>query len=275
MIVVTGATGKIGSALLADLLAHDVDALRGVTRGTASFPAGVDMVSADLAREDGLREALAGARSLFLLQGMAPEEPIFEVARRAGVEHVVLVSSITVQTHPHLPAAEVNRGVEERLKASEMAWTILRPTQFASNTLMWTASVRDHGEVRAPYPDTGLPAIHPSDIAAVARAALLDPVHRGRTYSLTGPERVTPRQQAAAIAAALGRELSFVELSREQAQQELTPFFGAETAHAVLDLMGGDANEELLAVRDTVAEITGRPGTPFAQWAEENAAAFA
>jgi uncharacterized protein YbjT (DUF2867 family) len=275
MIVVTGATGKIGSALLADLLAHDVGAVRGVSRGATSFPAGVEAVSADLTRETDLRPALTGARSLFLLQGMAPEAPILEAARRAGVEHVVLVSSITVQTHPHLPAAAVNRGVEELLKASDMAWTILRPTQFASNTLLWASSVRDHGEVRAPYPDIGLPAIHPADIAAVALAALLDPVHRGKIYPLTGPWRVTPRQQAAAIATAVERELSFVELTREQAHQELTPFFGAETAHAVLDLMGGDTNDELLAVRDTVTEVTGRPATPFAQWAKENAAAFA
>lgn len=61
-----------------------------------------------------------------------------------------------------------------------MAWTILRPTQFASNTLWWAQSIRDQGVVRAPYADTGLPAIHPADIAAVARVALTEPGHRVR-----------------------------------------------------------------------------------------------
>ncbi len=184
------------------------------------------------------------------------------------------MSSITVQTHPHLPAAGANAAVERLLKDSGMAWTILRPTQFASHTLWWATSIREHGTVDVPYADLGLPAIHPADIAAVARTALVEPGHRGRTYPLTGPERVTARQQVAALAAALGQELSLVEISREQAPRQMASFMGDETANAVLDLMGGDLNEELLKVRDTVPQLTGRPATPFRQWAAEHAAAF-
>jgi uncharacterized protein YbjT (DUF2867 family) len=62
-----------------------------------------------------------------------------------------------------------NLAVERLLQDSGMAWTILRPTQFASNALMWAASIRDRETVRAPYADTGLPTIHPADIASVAR----------------------------------------------------------------------------------------------------------
>ncbi len=164
--------------------------------------------------------------------------------------------------------------MEELLKASGMAWTILRPTQFASNTLMWAASVRGHETVRAPYAETALPTIHPADIAAVARVALTEPGHHGCTYALTGPEPVTPRQQAEAIGAALGREVPFAEISRWQARAQMAAVFGAEAADAVLDLTGGDVNDELLAVRDTVAQITGTPARPFRQWAAENADAF-
>ncbi|GGU69707.1 NAD(P)H-binding protein [Lentzea flava] len=276
MILVTGATGNIGSVLLEELRAGGAGAVRGLTRdiARAGFPAGVDAVEGDLSRPDGLGLALAGVRSLFLLPGFGGEAEVLAAARQAGVEHVVLVSSITVQTHPHLPAAQANQTVEELLKDSGLDWTILRPTQFASNTLMWAPSIRDHGTVRAPYPDVGLPSIDPADIAAVARVALTEPGHRGRTYPLTGPRRVTPREQTADIAAALGRELSFVEISRAQAHQELTPHLGDEVADAVLDLMGGDVNDELLAVRDTVERITGRPAAPFSRWAQANAAAF-
>lgn len=69
--------------------------------------------------------------------------------------------------------------MERSLKASGMAWTILRPTQFASNALMWAAAVRGHETVRAPYADTALPTIHPADIAAVARVALTGPATGG------------------------------------------------------------------------------------------------
>lgn len=270
MILVTGATGKIGGALLAGLRDEPVRALtRDLSR--AAFPAEVEAVEGDLTADP--RPLLKGVRALFLLRGLAPEAPIIDAAVEAGVEHVVLVSSITVLTHPHLPEAGTNRAVEDLVRDSGLTWTILRPTQFASNTLLWARSIRDHATVHAPYADVGLPAIHPRDIAAVARKALTDTVHSGRTYELTGPALVTPRQQTAAIATAIGRPLSLVELTRDQAHHDLTPFFGDQTA-SVLDLMGGDTNEELLTVRDTVDQVTGRPATPFIQWAVDNADAF-
>lgn len=276
MILVIGATGNIGRPLLGELRLAGAAPVRGLTRdaGQASFAEGVEWAEGDLARADSLKAALEGARSLFLLSGMGAEAEVLASARQAGVEHVVLVSSIMVQTHPHLPAAGANLAVERLLRDSGMAWTILRPTQFASNTLWWAQSVRDQGVVRAPYADIGLPTIHPVDIAAVARAALTEPGHQGQTYALTGPECVTARRQAAAIAAALGREVAFIEIGREAAHRQMASFMGDETADAVLDLMGGDINDELLTVRDTVPQVTGFAARSFQQWASENGAAF-
>ncbi|MFM9444703.1 SDR family oxidoreductase [Streptomyces acidiscabies] len=270
MILVTGATGNIGRALLKELRGTRV---RGLTRDVAraGFP---EAVEGDLTRPETLDSAWEGARSLFLLQGTGAEEDILVHARRAGVEHVVLVSSITVETHPHLPAAKRNRAVEEALRGSGMEWTVLRPTQFASNTLWWAPMIRELGEVRAPYVDTGLPAIHPADIAAVAHRALTTPAHRNRTYALTGPARVTVREQVTALAGALGRTIALTGLTRTEAHDAMTAYMDPETANAILDLTGGDVNEELLRVRTTVPEITGAPGRTYRQWARENADAF-
>ncbi|MEV4943366.1 NAD(P)H-binding protein [Streptomyces zaomyceticus] len=276
MILVTGATGNIGSALLKELHARGVGPLRGLTRDAAraGFPAGVETVEGDFAEPASLKPALEGVRSLFLVSRLGPDADILEAARQAGVEHVVLVSSITVQTHPHLGPAGENLAVEQLLKASGMAWTILRPTQFASNTLMWAASIRGHETVHAPYAETALPTIHPADIASVARVALTETGHHGRTYALTGPEPVTARQQVEAIAAALGREVPFAETSRRQAHAQMAAVFGPEAADAVLDVTGGDVNDELQLVRDTGFQVTGTPARRFRQWASENAHAF-
>ncbi|MEU5638014.1 SDR family oxidoreductase [Streptomyces milbemycinicus] len=276
MILVTGATGNIGNALLTELRASGAGPLRGLTRDTAraGFPAGVEAVEGDFGRVATLKPALDGVRALFLPSRMGPDADILDLARQAGVERVVLVSSITIQTHPHLGPAKENLAVERLLRDSGMAWTILRPTQFASNALWWADAIRTRELVRLSYADVGLPAVHPADIAAVARVALTEPGHHGRTYALTGPERVTARQQVEAIAAALEREVPLVEISREEAHRDMAAFLGDEAADAVLDLMGGDVNDELLKVRDTVEWVTGRPARPFRQWAAENAAAF-
>ena len=276
MILVTGATGNIGSALLRELQACGAGPIRGLTRDAAraGFPDGVEAAEGDFAEAASLEPALEGVRALFLVSRLGPDADILDAARRAGVEHVVLVSSITVQTHPHLGPAAENLAVERLLQDSGMAWTILRPTQFASNALMWAASIRERDTVRMPFADTGLPTIHPADIAAVARVALTEPGHRGRTYALTGPERVTARQQVESIAAVLGREVPFTEIGREEAHARMTAVFGAEDADAVLDVMGGDVNEAIQQVRDTVEQVTGSAARTFREWASENAAAF-
>ncbi|MFE3474230.1 hypothetical protein AAGT00_01590 [Streptomyces cavourensis] len=86
--------------------------------------------------------------------------------------------------------------------------------------------------------------------------------------------RTTAGQQVETIAALLGREVPFTEISRQEAHREMAGFLGDEAADAVLDLTGGDVTDELLMVRDTVFRITGSPARTFHQWATENAAAF-
>ncbi|APE37344.1 capsule biosynthesis protein CapD [Nocardia mangyaensis] len=276
MILVTGATGNIGSSLLRELRAHDAGSVRALTRdvATARFPAGVEAVEGDLADVSSLKSALAGVHSLFLVPRLGPDAEILDAARRAGVEHVVLVSSITVHTHPHLGPAADNAATEKLLEASGMAWTILRPTQFASNALLWAPTIQAHHPIELPYPDASLPTIHPADIASVARVALAEPGHTGTHYALTGPEPLSARDQLATIATLLGRDIPITEITRERARPTTAALFGEEAADAVLDITGGDLNPEIQRVRATVPRLTGEPGRTFRQWAAENVTAF-
>ncbi|WP_433592093.1 NAD(P)H-binding protein [Nocardia sp. CA-145437] len=250
--------------------------IRALTRDTAGafIPAGVEAAKGDLADTSSLTAALDGVRSMFLVPRLGPDAEIIDRARRAGVEHVVLVSSITVETHPHLGPAADNAAVEKLLEASGMDWTILRPTQFASNALMWALTIQAGQPVRTPYADTGLLAIHPTDIASVVRVALTEPGHRRQRYALTGPAPISARQQVATIAGLLNRDLEFTEITREQARPSMAAVFGEDAADAVLDVTGGDVNDALLHVRDTVSRVTGSAARTFTQWAEENVDAF-
>ncbi|MGW0191534.1 SDR family oxidoreductase [Streptomyces sp. NPDC003362] len=276
MILVTGATGNIGRPLVSDLHRRGALPVRALSRepARAGLPEGVEVFGGDLADPGSVVPALKGARALFLLSGHGAEADLLAAAREAGVGHVVLVSSLAVGTHPHLRAVAGHLAAERLLRDSGMAWTVLRPTQFASNALWWADSIRAEGVVRVPYPDVGLPAVHPADIAAVARVALTEPGHAGRVYEVTGPERVTPREQAAALSAVLGRDIGVVRTDPEGAHRELAALIGEDGAAGVLDLTGRDLTDDLVRVRDTVPRITGVPARTFREWAAGQRAAF-
>jgi uncharacterized protein YbjT (DUF2867 family) len=152
-------------------------------------------------------------------------------------------------------------------------WTVLRPGGFHSNTFAWAESIRAHATVAAPFADVALPTVDPADIAAVAATVLREPGHSGRTYVLTGPAPISPRQQAEAISKALEKELRFVEQTREQAREHFGQFMPAPVVEATLDILGAPIPRET-AVSPHVATILRREPRTFADWAKRNAAIF-
>ncbi|MER7728775.1 NAD(P)H-binding protein [Streptomyces sp. NPDC096323] len=278
MIVVTGATGNIGQPLT-QALADAGQQVRAVSRHTAAVPDGVHHVVADLAEPGGLKSALTGADALFLLlsgdlhaTGANPAEIIGDAAA-AGVRRVVLLSTLGVVTRPSGETRIAMRALEDTLRESGLEWVILRPGGFASNALWWADSVRTQQVVAAPFGDVGVPVIDPADIAAVAAACLLDDRHTGGVYELTGPEVITPRRQAEAIAAALGSPVKFHELTREEAKAAMSQSMPAELADDTLDIIGSPSPAEL-RISPHVQQVLGRAPHPFADWAARNVAAF-
>ncbi|WP_431955345.1 SDR family oxidoreductase [Nocardia lijiangensis] len=281
MIVVTGATGNIGRSLV-PLLAAAGAQVTAVSRGVGdvALPEGVRHVAADLADPASLSPALAGAEALFLLitgeQLMAGPDPedVLGVVADAGVRRVVFVSSLGTQTRPEAAGYDRIRAYEKAIQASDMEWTILRPGGFFSNTYAWAESVRAENVVAAPFGSVGLPSVDPADIAAVAAAALREDEHAGRIYTLTGPALSTPREQAAALGAALGAEVRFVELSPAQAREGMLRFMPEAVADHTLEILGAPTPGELLISTD-IEKVLGRPASAYAEWAERNRAVFA
>ncbi|NRQ33424.1 NAD(P)H-binding protein [Nonomuraea sp. NN258] len=280
MIVVTGATGNVGRSLV-QAIAETGAEVTAVSRGLApvDLPAGARHVRADLAEPETLRPAFAGGETLFLHDGGAgghglDQEAILDVAGSSGIRRVVLLSSQGVTTRPESAShGGVMRALEESVRASGLAWTILRPGGFASNAFAWAQSVRAERTVAAPFGDVGLPVIDPADIAEVAAAALLKDEHAGHVYELTGPAVVTPRQQAAAIGAALGEPVRFVELTRAEAHARMAAFMPEPVVATTLAVLGEPTAAELRLSPD-VERVLGRAARTFSDWARRNVEAF-
>lgn len=277
MIVVTGATGNVGRPLV-QALAEAGEQVTAVSRRRPDdLPVGVRHQVADLADPDSLAGALKGAEALFLLIAGSGTEldpaAILSVAKAAGVRRVVLQSSQIVGTRPDFPSHAGLRAFEQAVQQSGLDWTVLRPGGFASNAYLWAEPVRAHRTVAAPFGDVSLPVIDPTDIAEVAAAVLRDATHAGRTYELTGPAPVSPRQQAAAIGAALGEPVAFVPQSPAEARAQLLHFMPEPVVDGTLGILGAPSAAEQRVSPD-VERVLGRAPHTFADWARRNAPAF-
>jgi uncharacterized protein YbjT (DUF2867 family) len=276
MIAVIGATGNVGRSLTR-LLADAGEDVIAISRHGGHDTSRVRNAHADLAQPEGLRDALRGARAVFLMIAGSGETldagAIVAALADAGARHVVLLSSIGARSRPTAISHEPLRRLESELKRSRMTWTILQPGGFYSNAMAWIPGVRAQQTVAAPFGDVAIPSVDPDDIAAVAAVALRDEHHAGATYELTGPAPITPRQQAEVLATAIGIPLSFVELTRAQATEAWRAFMPASVVETTLDALG-TPNEIERRLSPDVERVLGRPAQPFAAWAALNAGAF-
>ncbi|WP_419702951.1 NAD(P)H-binding protein [Promicromonospora sp. NFX87] len=270
MIVVTGSTGNIGRPLL-DALTAAGESVTAVSRNPIEVPDGARHFAGSLAAPDSLEPAIRGADRMFLMvpDPALPVARIVETARAAGVGRIVLLSSQRAQSRRDPVLTDMERTVTEAVPE----WTVLRPGGFASNALLWAGSVRSSRTVRAPFGDVGLPPIDPADIAAAAAAALLGDTHLGRTYTLNGPTAVTPREQVAAIGAALGEAVEYVEQTREQAFAELSRIWPPAVVDKTLDALGTPTDDEREPSPDTALAL-GRAPRNFTDWVARNIDAF-
>jgi uncharacterized protein YbjT (DUF2867 family) len=276
-ILVTGATGSVGRNVLNLLLEAGVP-VRATSRdpGTADLPDGVDVRAVDLHRPDSLADALTDVRKVYLFPAHESIDATVRVLEAAGVDHVVLLSSIatTYENVVENPITMRHLVVERALEASSVEWTFLQPGTFAGNTLRLAKSIRDNGVARLPYLGANLSAIHELDIAEVAVRALLDDRHRHAAYRLTGPESITQRRQIELIAEAIGRPVRAEEQPRDEAHAELSRWAAPQFADVMLDFLAADVHRPAI-VTDLVEKITGHPARTFAQWAVDHRADFA
>lgn len=280
MIVVTGATGNVGGAVVG-MLAEAGEKVVAVSRGEkpVNLPEGVEHRRGDVGDLESLAAAVAGADTLFLMitgeqlvNGPAPEE-LLETVAAQGVRRVVFLSSQGAVTRAETVGYARTIAFEKALAASDLEWTSVRPGAFASNTFAWIEPVRTQQMIPAPFGDIGLPVVAPFDIAAVVVAALREDGHNGQAYTVTGPAVITPRQQAAALAAALGEPLRFVELTRDQAFTNMLNFMPESVADHTLSILGEPTPQEQQVSSD-VERVLGRPATSYAEWAKYVIGAF-
>jgi len=279
-ILVTGATGNVGRALVAQLRAAG-RGVRALTRHpqSANLPGDVEVVAGDLSAPGTLDACLDGIDDVFLVW-VAPFNAAGAAVDRiaSSAKRVVLLSSPHRTDHPFFQQPNglraVHAGVEQLIEASGLRWTVMRPGAFARNSSNWWGPQIANGDVvRWFYADAETAPIHERDIAASAARVLCEEGHDGRDYVLTGPESLTQRQQVEIIGDAIGRPLRFEELSPEAARNQLLALWPPAIADMLLRAYAAAVNRPAF-VTSTVGELTGKSAATFRQWAGDHVQDF-
>ncbi|HEX8904304.1 MAG TPA: SDR family oxidoreductase [Longimicrobiaceae bacterium] len=283
MILVTGATGKVGSALVEQLAARG-EAVRVLARSPekarAQLPAGVEVAQGDLKDRPSLDAAFAGVDRLFLLaatdrQQVEMERNAIDAAKRAGVKHIVKLSVLGADEQSPVVLARWHRQVERELAESGIPFTLLQPTFFMQNFLGSAGTIQSDGAIYAPVRGK-TSFVDARDIAAVAVAALTEEGHAGKTYVITGPEAITYGQAAERISAATGKPVRYVEVPEEAARaamiQSEIPDWYADDLIALFGIINAGWTEEVV---DTVRTVARKEPITFDQFARDHAHVFA
>ncbi|MGC5033501.1 NAD(P)H-binding protein [Micromonospora sp. DT229] len=271
-ILVTGATGTIGRQVVDRLLASEAR-VRALTRrpDSAGLPSGVEVVGGDLERPETVEPTLVGVDSLYLL-AEGDTEQVVELARMAGVRHIVVLSSATAAIEDDANGRH-HRAAELAVENSGLAWTHLRPGMFASNLLDWSDAIRTEGVVRAPYDAARQAPVHEADVAEIAAAALLGQGQQGNIYTLSGPESLTKSEQVAEIGRGIGRPLRFEEVSPDQWREQVKDEMPEYVVEWFLGYWATTVDNPEPVLPD-VEKVLGRPARTLVEWAADHAAAF-
>jgi uncharacterized protein YbjT (DUF2867 family) len=277
MILVTGATGTVGSEVVRRLLAageRPRALVRDPDKARERLGEQVEHVVGDLNQTETVGAALAGVDRLFLVTTQSSRQPewerrVIEAATRGGVGQIVKLSVFRADERSPLQIARQHAQAERALEQSGVAFTIVRPVFFMQNLL---AMLRD-GAIYTAAADGLVAMVDARDAAAVAVTALTKDGHRGRTYTLTGPEALSFDEVANTLSRETGRSTRHVHVSPDKVRAALEGFgVAAWFADDMAKLHGmlADGYEDL--VTNDVRAVTGSPPRDLAQFVRDTLA---
>jgi uncharacterized protein YbjT (DUF2867 family) len=266
-ILVTGATGNVGGHVVRALTGRGVPVrafVRDAGRAARVLGPDVELAEGDFADRRSLDRALEGVDRMFLACGNIPgqvelECAAIDAAADAGTGRVVKLSGPDATADSPLIFERWHGAIEQHLAASELPRVLLRPRTYMTNLLAYALGVAQTGMLFAPAGAARISFVDPRDVAEVAAETLTGAGHEGRTYTLTGPEAVTFERLASEITAAIGRPVTYINVSDDDARRAMvSDGLPPMIADAIVAIFAAQRAGSMADTTDTIRTLTGR-----------------
>ncbi|WP_162256705.1 NAD(P)H-binding protein [Mesorhizobium sp. Root695] len=284
MILVTGASGYVGSKTLAALSRQGFPAA-GMVRTTGKRVAGLSAETplriADYDDPRSLLRAFEGVSTLLLVSSdgdgrdlLGHHANAIEAAASRKKSSIVFTSIIDIDADSPFYFTPVYRDAERRLRESGLTWTILRCGLYSDLVLdTWIKPALSSGVLSLPT-DTGAVApISRQDVALAAAAVVASPMqHAGKTYELTGPRKLSFHEMTEAAGSAFGHRLEFAPCSPADYLQRAWAEMQDPWPHAFSTLCRSIEEGRYQRITNACEHLTGHPPTDFRKFVEDTAA---
>jgi uncharacterized protein YbjT (DUF2867 family) len=288
-ILVTGATGLVGSRVVRELssrgasvraLVRNASSTNAAKASELSALAGVEIADGDMLEPATLAAALDGVERVMVISSsdvrMAEaQNAVIDASKAAGVSHVVKLSGIIPELDSPFRFARMHGEIEQYLESSGVPFTHLRAGEFMHSYFRQVPSIVERGILALPMANARIASVDVDDIAAVAAIVLTTPGHDGRTYPITGPEALTMSEVADRLSEATGTTIRYVDVIPADAHAARVAAGFPDYLNDGLDELFAErrAGKEAIVSTDMSA-VFGREPTSFGEFAHRYAAVF-
>jgi len=283
MILITGATGKTGSAT-AKSLGEKGETFRALIRneekkeGLVSL--GGEVVIGSIENTEVVNQSMQGVKTVLVLlpnseSQLALEKQLVDSAKQAGVERIVKMSSIEATPDATSPIPKLHLESEEYIKQSGLAWTMIKPNFYMQNLLASAGTIKEQGKIFLPMGEGKTGMIDTTDVGKVLAKVLSEDGHESMNHEITGPEILSFYEVAEIFSQALGKQVDYVDVPMDAYKETLGQFLTNQWhLDAVIDLFNGIAEGGIEDKTDTFNELMGETPKSLSQFLAENSFIF-
>ena len=283
MILLTGATGKTGSATAKALNEKGITfraLIRNEEKRGDIESLGGEVVIGSIENKEAVDQSMVDVETALILlpnseNQLSLEKQLVDSAKQAGAKRVVKMSSIEATPDATSPIPKLHLESEEYIKQSGLSWTMIKPNFYMQNLLASAGTIKDQGKIFLPMGEGKTGMIDTTDVGKVLAKVLSEDGHESMNHEITGPEILSFNEVAEIFSKSLDKQVDYVDVPLAAYKETLGQFLTNQWhLDAVIDLFKGIADGGIEEKTDTYSELMGESPKSLSEFISENSFIF-